>query len=98
VTGGNADDAFGVAFAVIAEQPTTWVAVAGIKVGAGDGETVERAADWGEQELRSSKIKDEMINNKNVFMRMEFPRSNDLAAIVPQLSLVDRKKSSRQYD
>jgi len=43
--GGNADEAFGVGFAVIAEQPTTFVAAAGIKVGARDGETVETAAD-----------------------------------------------------
>lgn len=97
MTGGTADEAFGVGFAVIAEQPTTWVAVAGTKVGAGDGEAVAGAVDWEEQEPRSSKIKNEMISNKNVFRRIEFPRSDDVAAIVPQLSLVDRKKSSRKY-
>ena len=72
--------------------------MAEIKVGTGDGEAVESAFDWSEQELRNSKIMSEIINKKNVFVRIVFPRNNDIAANVPQLSSVDRKKSSRQYD
>ena len=84
MTGGTDDDASGVAFVVIAEHPLTGVGVVGIDVG--EGESVGSAFDGGEQEPRSSKIKSEIINKKNDFVRIEFPRNNDIAAIVPQLS------------
>ena len=71
MTGGSADETFGVGFVVIAEQPVAWVGVVLINVG--DGEGFATVVDWGEQEPRISKIIDELMYNKNVLVVMYFP-------------------------
>ena len=44
-----------------------------ISVSVGEGDTVGRAADSGEQELRIRKIKSEKENNNNDFVRIDGP-------------------------
>jgi len=83
------DDAFGVAFVVIAEHPLIGVGVVGIEVG--EGEAVESAFRLRGTRTEEQQYKSEIINKKNGFVRIEFLETMTLLLLSHSfLQLIER--------